>query len=119
MQQKMKAITLNEAVTNAGNPMTEVYMMVRVYGDTTIDEISRAEGFYVADDEADPEEKPKKTEKRGGVMKQADHGTIVALYTANPARSVKWIADDQGVSQQTVINHLKKEGIYDPEREKS
>ena len=41
-----------------------------------------------------------------------DHGRIVALYTANPPRSIKWIADDVGCSVQTVINHLTKEGIY-------
>lgn len=44
--------------------------------------------------------------------KWIDHGKIVALYTANPPRSVAWIADDMGIAQQTVINHLKKEGIY-------
>ena len=44
-----------------------------------------------------------------------DHGRICALYTANPPRSVKWIADDMGITQQTVINHLKKEGIYKKE----
>lgn len=44
--------------------------------------------------------------------KWIDHGRIVSLYTANPPRSVAWIADDMGIAQQTVINHLKKEGIY-------
>ena len=53
-------------------------------------------------------------------MKAADHGRIVALYTANPPRSIKWIADDMGITQQTVINHLKKDGLYDPgKKEKS
>lgn len=113
-QQKMKAITLNEAVMK-DNPLNEVYMMVRVYGDTTVEELSSAEGFYVKDDEPE-EEQPKKSEKRGGVMKPADHGAIVALYTANPPRPVKWIADDLGITTQTVINHLKKEGLYDPGR---
>lgn len=114
-QQKMKAITLNEAVMGAGNPLNEVYMMVRLYDDTTVEELSSAEGFYVKDDEPETEQS-KKTEKRGGVMKPADHGAIVALYTANPPRSVKWIADDLGITPQTVINHLKKEGLYDPGR---
>lgn len=44
--------------------------------------------------------------------KWIDHGKIVALYTANPPRSVSWIADDMGISPQTVISHLTKEGIY-------
>ena len=110
--QKMKAITMGEAIVMAGNPEAEVYMMVRVCGDTTVDELANAEGFYI---HAEEEEEPKKEEKtRGGVMKAADHGRIVALYTANPPRSIKWIADDMGITQQTVINHLKKDGLYDP-----
>ena len=44
--------------------------------------------------------------------KKIDHGRIVALYTADPPRSLKWIAEDIGCSVQTVINHLTKEGIY-------
>ena len=44
--------------------------------------------------------------------KKIDHGRIVALYTADPPRSLKWIADDVGCSVQTVINHLTREGIY-------
>lgn len=113
-QQKMKAITLNEAVMEAGNPLNEVYMMVRLYGYTTVKELSNAEGFYVAiDDEADQEE-PNKEEKTRGYTKNVDHARIVALYTANPPRSIKWIADDMGISEKTVINHLKRDGLYEP-----
>lgn len=43
---------------------------------------------------------------------KVDHGRIVALYTAKPPRSIEWIADDCKCSKQTVINHLKQEGIY-------
>ena len=53
------------------------------------------------------------SKKSGGVPKsKIDHGRIVALYTARPPRSVSWIADDLGCAVQTVINHLKAEGIY-------
>jgi len=116
---RMKSVDMATAVLEAGNPVQEVYMMVRIFNDTTVEELGRAAGFYMPDytpiPPATPEPK-KKEEKRGGAMKPADHGAIVALYTANPPRSIKWIADDQGVTQQTVINHLKKEGIYDPGR---
>ena len=57
----------------------------------------------------EPEQKAKKT---SDPKKKVDHGRIVALYTANPPRSIEWIADDCRCSQQTVINHLKQEGIY-------
>ena len=40
--QKMKAITMGEAIVMAGNPEAEVYMMVRVCGDTTVDELGFA-----------------------------------------------------------------------------
>ena len=50
--------------------------------------------------------------KKAVKKSKVDHGRIVALYTANPPRSIEWIADDCMCSQQTVINHLKQEGIY-------
>lgn len=112
MNRRMNSVALEEAVRMASNPEAKVYMMVRLFGDTTIDDLTMAEGFFVP--EAEEEEKPKKEEKsRGGVMKPVDHGRIVALYTANPPRSIKWIAEDMGITQQTVINHLKKDGLYD------
>ena len=55
--------------------------------------------------EPEPEQEPKE-------KKKVDHDRIVALYRANPPRSVAWIADDVGCSFQTVINHLKKERLY-------
>lgn len=59
------------------------------------------------------EEEPEQKVKKNSVpKKKVDHGRIVALYTANPPRSIEWIADDCRCSQQTVINHLKKEGLY-------
>lgn len=57
-------------------------------------------------------EQPETPEKKKKPERWIDHGRIVALYTANPPRSVPWIADDMGISKQTVINHLKHEGIY-------
>ena len=58
------------------------------------------------------EETEQKVKKTSAPKKKVDHGRIVALYTANPPRSIEWIADDCKCSQQTVINHLKQEGIY-------
>ena len=66
--------------------------------------------------EEEPEEEPVKEEpireEPTETRKRIDHDKIVALYKANPPRTVTWIADDIGCSIQTVINHLKKEGIY-------
>ena len=61
--------------------------------------------------EPEPVQEPEPKEK-----KKVDHDRIVALYRANPPRSVAWIADDVGCSTQTVINHLTKEGIYEGRR---
>lgn len=83
-------------------------MIVPITPDTTVRQFQEAAGFIIPEPEAKTEEKaeadpPKKT---------IDHGKIVALYTANPPRSVAWIADEIGCSYQTVVNHLRKEGIY-------
>lgn len=88
--------------------------------------LPRKEAAAVADpeqQEAEPEQKEEKPEQQAeeteqkvkktyAPKKKIDHGRIVALYTANPPRSIEWIADDCKCSQQTVINHLKQEGIY-------
>lgn len=65
-----------------------------------------------AEAEQQEEEPEQKVKKNSVPKKKVDHGRIVALYTANPPRSIEWIADDCRCSQQTVINHLKQEGIY-------
>ena len=109
--EKLKNITLNEAVGLVTNPESPaVYMLVKLYGDTPLDAVADAEGFYVME-EIQEEEAEVKTPSG----KLIDHGRIVALYKANPPRTVKWIAEDMGITQQTVINHLKKEGIYKKE----
>ena len=60
------------------------------------------------------EEVPEEEEQKPEPVKKerVDHGRIVALYTARDPWSIKDIADDVGCSAQTVINHLKKEGLY-------
>ena len=63
--------------------------------------------------EEEPEPEPVEVSKPEPVKRErVDHDRIVALYKANPPRSVAWIAGDVGCSAQTVINHLKKEGLY-------
>lgn len=69
--------------------------------------------FEEKQEESEPEEEPEEEPKE---KKKVDHDRIVALYRANPPRSVAWIADDVGCSTQTVINHLTKEGIYEGRR---
>lgn len=56
-----------------------------------------------------PEKYPAKKKKKSPQKKVVDHGKIVACYRAG--RPVKWIADEVGCSDQTVYNHLKKEGL--------
>lgn len=55
-------------------------------------------------------EQPKPKEEPKKKTKIIDHGKIVACYKGG--RSPQWIADDMGISWQTVVNHLEKEGIY-------
>ena len=106
----LKQIDLKEAVkTSVGSGA--VYRLVRIYPDTTIQELQDADGFAVITTEEEKEEKPK------GLAKRIDHGRIVALYTADPPRSVQRIANDMKISAQTVINHLKKDGLWKSETE--
>lgn len=69
------------------------------------------EGAALEQQDAAEKQQAEKTVKATSKRK-VDHGRIVALYTAKPPRSIEWIADDCKCSQQTVINHLKKEGLY-------
>ena len=57
--------------------------------------------------------------KKTAAKNEVDHGRIVALYRAKPPRSIKWIAEDCKCSQQTVINHLVKEGLYKVKRKET
>lgn len=99
-------IKMDEAIR--GN--RKVYMLLKLSPTHTIEDLQRADGFVVA---ASQTKKKVKT-----TTSKIDHGKIVALYTANPPRSVSWIADELGCSPQTVINHLTQEGIYKSKNEK-
>ena len=59
----------------------------------------------VPDPEPTPKPKPEKKRKR----KSFDTGKLKALR--NAAWSIAKIADEMGVSEQTIRNHMKKEGI--------
>ena len=61
------------------------------------------------DDEMPEELKLKMPVKRKiGIPVKLDEGRIIALRTANPPRSYKWIAEDMGVSEATIFNRCKK-----------
>lgn len=94
----------------------EVWIITRTLVDehTSLAEFLNADDYEVIEPEAEEPEEPAPTEEEPPKKKKfpapVDHGKIVALYKAN--RTPVWIADDMGCSLQTVINHLKKEGIY-------
>ena len=122
-----KEVKMFEAV-NLAMTGQEVYMLQRITSDTTIEALSGAKGFVlktaaeapVKKTQPEKKETPRKEESQtDGASKAIDHGKIVALYTATPPRSVSWIADEMGCSAQTVINHLKKEGVYKAKGERS
>lgn len=53
-------------------------------------------------------EEPKKPVRKVGQTIELDEGRIIALRTAKPPRSYKWIAEDMGVSEATIFNRCKK-----------
>lgn len=129
----IKTVGPAEAIENALEGK-EVYVLVPIGDQTTLGELKGIKEYGVLKEEPvlteygsvdleDPEDVPDlseiqdtedktELEKKVSAKSEIDHGKIVALYTANPPRSVSWIADDIGCSTKTVINHLKREGIY-------
>ena len=116
----LKAISLREAIDAVIEEET-VYMLVRMESDTMVSDLYGADGYVVMKEELEPEPAPEpKPAKQSKQKKQIwepkqdpvriDHGKIVALYKAK--WSIRKISDEIGCSQQTVINHLKKEGVY-------
>lgn len=122
-----KEVKMLEAV-NLVMTGQEVYMLQRITSNTTIEALNGAKGFVLKTAEApvkkaaqkEKNETPQKEKPQADEANKAiDHGKIVALYTATPPRPVTWIADEMGCSAQTVINHLKKEGVYKAKGERS
>lgn len=120
---KLLGVSLREAIDAVIEEET-VYMLVRMEQDTSVMDLYGADGYAVMKEEPEtepvPEPKPAKQTKQPKQKKQIwepkqdpariDHGKIVALYKAQ--WSIRKISDEIGCSQQTVINHLKKEGVY-------
>lgn len=116
---KLLGVSLKEAI-DAVIEQETVYMLVRMESDTMVSDLYGADGYVVMQEEPVPEPKPAKPSKQLKQKKQIwepkqdpvriDHGKIVALYKAK--WSIRKISDEIGCSQQTVINHLKKEGVY-------
>lgn len=100
----LKEITINQAI-DACKREEAVYKLTPVSMDSTIRELVNRRLFI--EDKQEPQKAPQKAQKETG--KGIDHGKIVALYNA------KWppkkIADEMGCSEQTVRNHLAKEGL--------
>lgn len=99
----MKIIKRNEVIERVIGGK-EVYMLVPVGVTTTIEELAEAKGFCVAEVETEKKAEKKPAEPR------VDHGKICACYGAG--WPISKIADEVGCSEQTVRNHLIKEGIY-------
>ena len=108
-----KEISLAEAV-EAIFVGKEVYSLHRMLKDATVEDLYESKGFLVkVQNKVDPklQEKPKEKQIWGPKKEpvRIDHNKICALYKA------KWtiakIADEMGCSEQTIRNHLDKEGL--------
>jgi len=88
----------------------KVYMLVRLASDATVMDLQASQAFMIESEVQNRVEPKKQVWPPKKDPKVIDHGKIVACYKAG--RTVAWIADETGCSHQTVINHLKKEGIY-------
>lgn len=61
---KLKKITMEEAITSPHLNLGEVCMLVRINGDTTIDELNYAEGFYLIEEEEEEENEEDEHDRR-------------------------------------------------------
>lgn len=71
-------------------------------------QLEKAKGYIDLALEANrPEEPAEQKPKKKAQCKPVDHGKIIALYNGN--WKIKAIADEMGVSEQTVRNHIQRE----------
>lgn len=54
--EEMKKITMEEAITSPELMLGEVYMLVRIGGETTVNELSLAEAFFIVEEKREIEE---------------------------------------------------------------
>ena len=116
----MKQVKLEELIKSSYIEAGLAYAMIQIDVDTDVSTLQMAESFWIREaeegrlikgtkkfaDDKTPDVDSKKPKRK------VDVGRIVALYTANPPRSVRWIADDLGCSEPTVLKVLKEEGVY-------
>lgn len=110
---KYEAVSLAQVLLSDGQQ--ELYMLTKVTGDLTLDELRNARGFAVESQEeiepaltAFPDPQPVSAEVPAKKTKAAvDHGKIISLD--NAGWSVTQIAREIGCSEQTVRNHIAKE----------
>lgn len=90
----------------------KVYSFHRIMKDASVEDLYEAKGFLVeVQNKVDPKLTKEKKQNWGPKKEPAkvDHDKICALYKA------KWpitkIADEMKCSEQTIRNHLDKEGL--------
>lgn len=110
-----RPITMDTAVQAVSNGASNICMVVHLTEDADIRALSLADMFLEEVEEQTPKKAvpAQKPAKKRELVSRIDHGRIVALRTAG--WTVKAIAEDIGCSEQTVYNHLQKEGIIDEE----
>lgn len=87
-----------------------IYMLTKVTGALTLDEIRNAHAFVVPVEELPepvPVEAPEQTEEPARRKSSVDHDRIMELVAAG--YPPKEIAEQIGCSEQTVRNHIARE----------
>lgn len=103
---KYESITPVQVFLSGGE--NEIYMLTKVTGTLTLDEIRNAEGFAVAIEEEDLEAAalPEPVEEPARRKNSVDHDEIIRM--AQDGCTPREIAEKIGCSEQTVRNHIAR-----------
>ena len=112
----MKQITTGEVIGNADILLGNLYMMVRVYPETTVEDLEKAESFWIIEDKEkqEQEKKEKPVPKKKPANKKPANAVDLDFDEVKQLRDEGWtyvaLGKKYGCSDVTIINFLRREG---------
>lgn len=111
---KLKKITMEEAITSPHLNLGEVCMLVRINGDTTIDELNYAENFYLIEEEEEEEEEDDQ-ERR--IRELHEKGRRLKEKLEQLEQRDKVMMDTAAMIDETIKQQLEEPDYFQEEKE--